>query len=75
MVRNFESTAGVSKKLIPTFKGPYEICKKLQNDRYVVNDIEGYQITQKYWHMGSGKLKTIYDFSPINDSLYKQYSR
>lgn len=47
MVRNFESKAGVSKKLIPIFKGPYEISKKLRNDRYVVKDIEGYQITQK----------------------------
>ncbi|XP_036148576.1 uncharacterized protein LOC114254896 [Monomorium pharaonis] len=47
MVRNFDSKVGVSRKLIPNFKGPYEISKKLRNDRYVVKDIEGHQITQK----------------------------
>lgn len=47
MIRNFESTAGVPHKLIPRFRGPYQIIKTLRNDRYVVADIEGFQITQK----------------------------
>ena len=47
MIRNFDSTAGVTHKLIPKFKGPYQIIKELRNDRYVVADVEGFQITQK----------------------------
>ena len=47
MVRNFESTPGVSKKLIPRFKGPYRILKVLRNDRYVLCDVENFQVTQR----------------------------
>ncbi|XP_015433584.1 PREDICTED: uncharacterized protein K02A2.6-like [Dufourea novaeangliae] len=47
MIRNFDSTAGASKKLMPQFKGPYKIVKELRNDRYVIADIEGFQMTQK----------------------------
>lgn len=34
-----------SHKLSPKFKGPYTISKILPNDRYVVVDIEGFQIS------------------------------
>lgn len=47
MLRNFDTTLGVSKKLIPSFKGPYTIVKRLRNDRYIVADVEGFQNTQK----------------------------
>lgn len=47
MVRNFESMPGAPKKLIPRFKGPYEIIKELRNCRYVLQDAENFQITQK----------------------------
>lgn len=47
MVKNFDTSVGTSKKLIPQFKGPYEIVKKLRNDRYVLNDPENFQLTQK----------------------------
>jgi len=46
MVRNVDTTPNTCKKLIPKFKGPYKILKILPNDRYVVADIEGYQVTQ-----------------------------
>lgn len=46
MLRNFDSTAGVSTKLKSERKGPYEIIKVLENDRYVVQDISGFQNTQ-----------------------------
>jgi len=36
----------LKKKLIPKFKGPYTIHKILPNDRYVITDIDGYQVTQ-----------------------------
>jgi len=47
MIRNFDVTPGVNKKLIPKFKGPYAVKRVLDNDRYVVADIEGNQITQR----------------------------
>lgn len=47
MVRNFESTPGMSHKLIPQFRGPYQIVKKLRNNRYVIADVEGFQVTQR----------------------------
>lgn len=43
MVKNFDSTTGVSRKLIPYFKGPYKICKVLRNDRYLLEDVDGFQ--------------------------------
>lgn len=47
LVRNFDSTPGVSKKLIPKFKGPYKITKCLKNNRYVIADGEDFQNAQK----------------------------
>lgn len=47
MVKNFDSTVGVSRKLIPRYRGPYEIIKKLRNNRYVVADVKGFQGSQK----------------------------
>ncbi|CAG9830063.1 unnamed protein product [Diabrotica balteata] len=46
MISNVDTTPGVAKKLIPKFRGPYEIVKELPNDRYIVNDIVGFQTTQ-----------------------------
>lgn len=47
LLRNYDSTAGTSKKLIPQYKGPYVIAKPFRNDRYLVSDITGFQNTQK----------------------------
>lgn len=47
LIRNFDNTPGVSKKLIPQFKGPYKITKCLRNNRYVIADVEGFQNTRK----------------------------
>ncbi|KYQ53403.1 hypothetical protein ALC60_07469 [Trachymyrmex zeteki] len=39
LLRNFESSVSVSKKLFPLYKGLYTIIKLLGNDRYLVADI------------------------------------
>jgi len=46
MIVNIDTTAGIDKKLIPKYKGPYVVHKVLNTDRYVVTDIPGFQITQ-----------------------------
>lgn len=47
MIRNIETSKGVSQKIIPEFKGPYKIVRVLRNDRYVVQDADDHQITRK----------------------------
>ncbi|XP_018395908.1 PREDICTED: uncharacterized protein LOC108774330 [Cyphomyrmex costatus] len=46
-IRNVETTPGINKKLIPKFKGPYVIKAVLDYDRYIVTDIDGFQLTQR----------------------------
>lgn len=46
MIRNIDTTVGSNKKLIPKYKGPYIVKKVLDSDRYIVSDIEGFQVTQ-----------------------------
>ena len=46
MIVNNDFSAGTNKKLIPKYRGPYIIKAILDNDRYVVGDIEGFQVTQ-----------------------------
>ena len=47
MIRDFDNAPGLSRKLIPKIEGPYVIKSILQNDRYCVSDIEGFQNTAK----------------------------
>lgn len=46
MIGNVNTQSGVSSKLVPKYKGPYRITRMLENDRYVVEDVEGFQQTQ-----------------------------
>ena len=43
MIRNFDSHVGVSRKLVPKFRGTYRIAKVLRNDRYLLEDVDGSQ--------------------------------
>lgn len=46
MIKNYDSTQGVSKKLIPKMKGPYVVTSILNHDRYIVEDVEGFQVSR-----------------------------
>lgn len=43
VIRSEAPATGRSRKLEPKYRGPYEIAKTLEKDRYVVRDIEGEQ--------------------------------
>jgi len=47
MIKNFDNTSGISEKLIPRFRGPYEITKVLKNNCYVIVDPDGWVRTPK----------------------------
>lgn len=46
VIKNIDTSIGTNKKLIAKYKGPYVIHKVLDNDRYVVTDIENHQVSQ-----------------------------
>lgn len=47
MIKNVDTTKGASHKIIPKFKGPNEVTRVLQNDRYVLKDVSDHQVTQR----------------------------
>lgn len=47
MVINRDVTPGINKKLLPKYRGLYEVKKVLNNDRYVITDVHNFQISQK----------------------------
>jgi hypothetical protein len=62
MIMNTDVTPGVNKKCIPKFRGPYIVKKVLPNDRYLIEDIDGFQHTQI-------PFKSVYDASRIKPWL------
>lgn len=45
VIVNTDVTANLNKKLIPKYRDPYVIKRVLLNDKYIVNDIDGFQVT------------------------------
>lgn len=56
---------GENKKLRPRFKGSYQVGKVLDKNRYVINDIDGYQVSGK-------RFEGVFD--PQNMHLYRPQS-
>jgi len=56
MVKNFDSTTGVPRKLIPS---PYVLSKVLRNYKFWLKDVEGFQVSrnpyQGVWSMNNIK--------------------
>lgn len=46
VIKNFDVTPGLNKKLLPKYRGPYVVKAVLDNNRYVIKDPEGNQLTQ-----------------------------
>lgn len=70
MIRNFENTAGVPKKLFSKFKGPYKVKKVIENDRDLISDIESFQNVQKPY---KGVWEAM-NMRPAHDAIETQCS-
>lgn len=59
VIKNVDTSVGTNKKLTPKYRGPYRITKKLDHDRYIVEDLENYQVTQMPYHgvLDSSRIK------------------
>lgn len=69
VIKNFDVSTGVARKLIPKYKGPYKITEVLENDRYILEDVDGFQQSRipykgtwaahniKHWFQGNKKLR------------------
>jgi hypothetical protein len=50
MIRNTTVKPGEEKKFKPSYKGPYQITKELNYNRYVVQDIPGFNISSRAYN-------------------------
>jgi len=59
LIRDSRSTIGESAKLKPKYKGPYLVEKCLGNNRYVITDIPGFNLTSRPLNtiLSSDKIK------------------
>lgn len=59
LVKVLHHKVGINKKLTPKFKGPYRIKAVLNKKRYVVEDVPGYNVSQKPFNtiLSNDKLK------------------
>jgi len=59
LIRDTRTKPGENTKLKPKYKGPYMISKSLGNNRYVVCDIPGFNISSRPYNsiLSSDKLK------------------
>lgn len=65
VIRDKQVSPGQNAKLKPKYKGPYMVAKCLGNNRYVVCDIPGFNISTRPYNsiLSSDKLK--YWIKPI----------
>lgn len=70
MVKNFDTTPGKIKKLVPKYKGPYVVKKILGNDRYLITDSENNQITSRPYEgvFSSQNMKKYLNINSSNNN-------
>lgn len=61
MIRYEAPSTGQSRKLVEKYRGPYEVVKEIGNDRYLIQDIEGEQQSQRIYKgiIGIDRLKIV----------------
>lgn len=67
VIRNNDTTAGVNKKLSPKYKGPYKITAVLPHDRYIVSDLDTFQVSQIPYN-GTLEAANIKLWKPCDDN-------
>ncbi|XP_073814330.1 uncharacterized protein [Musca autumnalis] len=69
LIQNEPPATGESRKLEPKYKGPYIIARVLGNDRYLIEDIPGINITNRKFCsvFSSDKMKKWCECSPELD--------
>lgn len=67
LVRDLRVKPGVNNKLKPSYKGPYRVAKVLGSNRYVVQDIPGFNLTPQPFNsiLSSDKMKPWVKNGPI----------
>jgi len=75
-LKNFVSVPGAWKKIIPKYKGPYKVHEALENDRYAISDVEGFQLSQVpykgIWEAANMKLCIECETINLDDEIEKQ---
>jgi len=69
VIRDTRAKPGENPKIKPKYKGPYIVAKTLGNNRYVIRDIPGFNVTSRPYNsvLSSDKLKYwIKPIRPIN---------
>jgi len=66
LIRDTRTKPGESAKIKSKYKGPYVIHKSLGNNRYVIRDIPGFNVSSRPYNfiLSSDKLK--YWVKPVN---------
>lgn len=66
LIRNEPQATGESRKLEPKYKGPYQVSRVLGNDRYLIEDVPGLQISSRKFCsvFSSDKMKKWCDGCP-----------
>lgn len=59
LLRDLQPKPGINNKLKPSYKGPYIIASTLPNNRYVVQDIPGFNVTSRPYNsiLSADKIK------------------
>lgn len=59
LIRDAQAKPGINRKLKPKYKGPYQVIKVLNNNRYVVRDIAGFNVTPRPYNsiLSSDRMK------------------
>jgi len=69
VIRDTRAKPGENPKIKPKYKGPYLVAKTLGNNRYVIRDIPGFNVSSRPYNsvLSSDKLKYwIKPIRPIN---------
>lgn len=71
VIKNVDTSVGTNKNLIPKYSGPYVVKERLGHDRYVIEDVENFQVTQIPYHgiLDSSRLRMWLEPGKVVDDV------